>query len=194
MRNTGSRESLDRKKFITTRVASKSYAEWRSLNMARYDSGMGIVCEGAVGLHGRNERGDVALVQYALLVLTRGFRRGNVNSHALRVKPGALVGWVKLEVPNQGRIAIDGDYGSQTAGFIRAYQALPHPNGEKVAPTGTLLSNNLNGIPGGTWNVGLLLADAAELYPVYSNSQFANYMRMDPECPQFLKSLLWRDA
>lgn len=121
--------------------------------MARYDAGRGIVSESAVGLHGRNERGDVALVQYALLVLTRGFRRGNANAqHPQRAKPGTLIGWSQLVVVNQGRLAVDGYYGSQTAAFIRAYQELPHPHGGKVAPTGTL-PGNLKDV-GGAWHVG----------------------------------------
>jgi hypothetical protein len=155
--------------------------------MARYLIDGGFVCDGTVGKNGANDAGDVALVQLALSVLTRGFTRWVVENP--RNPP--VQKHFKLSVANQGPILSTGQYTGVTEAYILAYQQLPRGNRPKISPTGTFLPNaDIGGgmPPVGDWNVWELLFDAnLGQYPVWTDSRLAQLIRDSSETSLWLR-------
>jgi peptidoglycan hydrolase-like protein with peptidoglycan-binding domain len=134
---------------------------------------LSVSLDGNVGPRGGNERGDVGVVQFALLLLSSG-----IPSPAGGRSGGGL------EVPGQGTIAVDGFFGPQTSAFIRAYQARrvlsPGPTTGKLPnPDG-----NFGNFQRNPWNFGLLQTDVESALP---GTDFLDRMRSDPRAPAFLK-------
>ncbi len=136
-----------------------------------------VSLDGNVGPRGGNERGDVGVVQFALLLLSSG-----VPSPGGGKKGGGL------EVPGQGTIAVDGFFGPQTSAFIRAYQARrvlsPGPSsGALPTPDG-----NFGNFRRTSWNFGLLQSDVENELP---GTDFLEKMRSDPRTPPFLRQFFF---
>jgi len=164
--------------------------------MARLLMGWGIAVEDDVGVGGRNERGDVAVVQFALLRVQRGDRYKRyladteVNLHRSRLRKASIV-------PNQGKLVVDGIFGRTTEDHIRAFQAYLRTSkgpAELPAPTG-LLVNSYKPQSYLDWHVEWLLGQ------VWGNKSDASHdpredplarqLGTDPEAPQFLRNLFY---
>ena len=131
--------------------------------------------DGNVGSQGGNLRSDVAAVQFALLVLSKG----------VWTPIGPASG--SLSVPGQGTIVIDGFYGPQTAAYIDAYQAkrihVPSSSGGSLpTPNGNFGNSRRT-----EWRLNLLVEDIPT-----SMGNYLDLVRTDSRCPPFLKDVfIW---
>ena len=129
--------------------------------------GLTIDLDGNVGSSGGNERSDVGIVQFALLML--------------RQKGGLLV-------PGSSIITVDGFFGTQTADYIAEYQkarvTLPGPGlGQLPPPNGNFGSIRKNA----SWTIGVLKQDVEKA--TFQN--FIDLIRINRDSPPFLKSFFW---
>lgn len=137
----------------------------------------GINLDGNVGPKGGNERSDVGIVQYALLLLSSGVQ----DRQPTGMGPPTGNSRRALSVPGQGPIAVDGFFGPQTRAYIDAYQAdrvrSPGPGSGPLPPP----DGNFGNFRRTSWNFGLLEEDVRR--------NILDAMRFDPRCPTFLKEL-----
>ena len=129
--------------------------------------GLRLDLDGNVGSSGGNERSDVGIVQFALLLLHQ---------------KGGLV------VPGQSTITVDGFFGPQTAAYINTYQkarvTLPGlSTGNLPPPNGNFGSTRRNA----SWSIGLLERDVNKV----TYQQLIDLIRINSGSPAFLKPFFW---